>query len=128
MFFEDSGAADAFAANFKENLIWCGDDKWYLREKEIFEPVCFEIVQGLAKEFLQSQVGSINQAPLMLSPLKDCLGRTRINASVELSKATLFLEPVHLMRIRIWLDAEMVVFCDLLQRTPTLTARWSRKS
>ena len=32
----------------------------------------------------------------MLSPLKACLGRTRINASVELSKARLFLEPAEL--------------------------------
>jgi len=92
----DAGAADAFTANFKDNLVWCGDDEWYLRKKEIFEPVRFEVVQGLAKEFLQGQVGGINQAPLMLSPFKACLGRTRINASVELSKARLFLEPAQL--------------------------------
>ena len=92
----DAGAADAFAANFQDDLVWCDDDQWYLRKKEIFEPVRFEIVQGLAKEFLQGQVGSINQAPLMLSSLKACLGRTRINASVELSKAELFKESAHL--------------------------------
>ena len=92
----DAGAADAFTTNFKDNLVWCGDDEWYLRKEEIFEPVRFEIVQGLAKEFLQGQLGGINQAPLMLSPLKACLGRTRINASVELSKAGLFLEPSQL--------------------------------
>jgi putative DNA primase/helicase len=92
----DAGAADAFTANFKDDLVWCGDDEWYLRKKEIFEPARFEIVQGLAKEFLQGQVGGINQAPLMLSPFKACLGRTRINASVELSKARLFLEPAQL--------------------------------
>ena len=91
----DAGAADAFAANFKDELVWCGGNEWYLRKKEVFEPVCFEIVQGLAKEFLQGQLGGINQAPLMLSPLR-CLGRTRINASVELSKAKFFLEPAQL--------------------------------
>jgi putative DNA primase/helicase len=92
----DAGAADTFTANFKDDLVWCGDDEWYLRKKEIFESVRFEIVQGLAKEFLQDQVGGINQAPLMLSAFKACLGRTRINASVELSKARLFLEPARL--------------------------------
>ena len=83
-------------ANFKDELVWCGGNSWYFRKKEVFEPVCFELVQGLAKEFLQNQLGGINQAPLMLSPLKACLGRTRINASVELSKARLFLEPAQL--------------------------------
>ena len=92
----DAGAADAFTANFEKDLIWCGGNEWYLRTKEVFEPVCFELVQGLAKEFLQGQVCDINQTPLMLSPFKACLGRTRINASVELSKARLFLEPAQL--------------------------------
>ena len=92
----DAGAADAFTANFKDELIWCGGNDWYFRKKEVFEPACFELVQGLAKEFLQGQVCDINQTPLMLSPFKACLGRTRINASVELSKARLFLEPTQL--------------------------------
>jgi hypothetical protein len=92
----DAGAADAFTANFKDELVWCGGNDWYFRKKKVFKPVCFELVQGLAKEFLQNQLGGINQAPLVLSPLKACLGRTRINASVELSKARLFLEPAQL--------------------------------
>ena len=42
----DAGAADAFTANFKDELVWCGGNDWYFRKKEVFEPVCFELVQA----------------------------------------------------------------------------------
>ena len=44
-------------------------------------------MQGLAKNFLQSEVGKVGPGPLGLSPLKSCLGRARINAAVELSRS-----------------------------------------
>jgi len=77
----DSGAADAFAAKFKNDLVYCNKE-WFQRKNQVFEPVGSEIVQGLAKDFLQSEVGKMGPGQLGLSPLKSCLGRARINAAV----------------------------------------------
>jgi putative DNA primase/helicase len=82
----DSGAADAFAAKFRDDLIYCNKE-WFQRKNQVFEPVGSEIVQGLAKDFLQSEVGKGGFGPLGISPLKSCLGRARINAAVELSRS-----------------------------------------
>ena len=91
----DSGAADAFATKFKNELIYCNKE-WFQRRNQVFEPVGSEIVQGLAKDFLQSEVGKVGPGPLGLSPLKSCLGRARINAAVELSRSRFHVD-VHLV-------------------------------
>ena len=87
----DSGAADAFATEFKNDLIYC-DKGWFLRRNQVFEPVGPEGVQGLAKEFLQNQVGKVTAGPVAYSPLKSCLTRTRINAVTELSRAQIYVQ------------------------------------
>jgi hypothetical protein len=87
----DSGAADAFATEFKNDLIYC-DKGWFLRRNQVFEPVGPEVVQGLAKDFLQNQVGKVTAGPVAYSPLKSCLTRTRINAVIELSRAQLYVQ------------------------------------
>ena len=91
--YTDAGAADAFAAELKGDLIYCGDNKWFLREGRVLKPVCPEIVQGRAKAFLQEQVGKITQGPLAFSPLKSWLTQRRINAAVNLSRAQVHVEP-----------------------------------
>ena len=87
----DSGAADAFATEFKNDLIYC-DKGWFLRRNQVFEPIGPEVVQGLAKDFLQNQVGKVSPGPIALSPLKNCLTRSRINAVIELSRAQLYVQ------------------------------------
>jgi putative DNA primase/helicase len=82
----DSAAADAFASAFDGKLIYC-NEQWFQRNNQIFEAVAPEIVQGLAKSFFQAQVERQSFAP------KTCLGRSRINAAVELSRARFHLEP-----------------------------------
>jgi putative DNA primase/helicase len=82
----DSAAADAFAKVFDGKLIYC-NGQWFQRNNQIFEPVASEIVQGLAKGFFQAQVERQSFGP------KACLGRARINAAVELSRARFYLEP-----------------------------------
>ena len=82
----NSGASDAFAAKFKNDLIYCNKE-WFQRTNRVFEPIGSEIVQGFAKDFLQSEVGKGGFGPLGISPLKSCLGRARINAAVELSRS-----------------------------------------
>jgi hypothetical protein len=57
----DSGAADAFAAKFKNDLIYCNEE-WFQRKNQVFEPVGSEIVQGLAKDFLVSVASSLHSA------------------------------------------------------------------
>ena len=90
----DSGTADAFAGKFEKDLIYCGEDRgWFLRKNQVFEPAESAIVQGLAKGFLQNEVGKVNSGPIGFSPLRSCLGRTRINAAVELSRAQLRVDP-----------------------------------
>ena len=69
----DSGAADAFATAFKDDLIYCNKE-WFRRKNQVFEPVSAEIVQGLAKDFFQNQVGNLSLGAAVLSPLKSCLG------------------------------------------------------
>jgi hypothetical protein len=88
----DSGAADAFAAAFKNDLIYCNKE-WFRRKYQVFEPVSAEIVQGLAKHFFQDQVGTVGLGPLALSPVKSCLTRARINAAVELSRSQFHVAP-----------------------------------
>ncbi len=88
----DFGAADAFAAAFKNDLIYCNKE-WFRRKYQVFEPVSPEIVQGLAKDFFQDQVGKVGFGPLALSPVKSCLGRARINAAVELSRSLFHVGP-----------------------------------
>ena len=51
-----------------------------------------EVVQGLAKDFLQDQVGKVTAGHLAYSPLKSCLTRTRINAVIELSRSQLHVQ------------------------------------
>ena len=87
----DTGAADAFATEFKNDLIYC-DKGWFLRKNQVFEPIGPEVVQGLAKDFLQNQVGKVSPGPVAYSPLKSCLNRTRINAVTELSRAQLYVQ------------------------------------
>jgi putative DNA primase/helicase len=91
----DSGAADAFATAFKNRLIYCNKE-WFRRKNQVFEPVPGEIVQGLAKVYLQTEVGKVGPGPLVLSPLKGCLTRARINAAVELSRSKFHVEPDHI--------------------------------
>jgi putative DNA primase/helicase len=91
-FYTDSGAADAFATDFKNDLIYC-DKGWFLRRNQVFEPLGPEVVQGLAKDFLQNQVGKVIAGPVAYySPLKSCLARTRINAVTELSRSKLHVQ------------------------------------
>jgi putative DNA primase/helicase len=87
----DSSAADAFATEFKDDLIYCNKE-WFRRKKQVFEPVSPEIVQGLAKDYFQRQVGTASLGPMTLSPLKSCLTRARINAAVELSRSQFHVE------------------------------------
>jgi len=89
----DTGAADAFATRFKNDLIYCDDRGWFLREKQIFEPLSPANVQGLTKSFLQEEVEKVTAGPVAYSPLKSCLTRTRINAVIELSRAQLYVQP-----------------------------------
>jgi putative DNA primase/helicase len=89
----DTGAADAFAAKFKGDLIYCDDKGWFLREKQIFERFSPAKVQGLTKSFLQEEVEKVTAGPVAYSPLKSCLTRTRINAVIELSRAQLYVQP-----------------------------------
>jgi putative DNA primase/helicase len=88
----DTGAADAFAAKFEDDLIYCDNKGWFLRKNQIFEPVSPAIVQGLAKSFLQEEVGKVAAGPLAYSPLKNCLTRGRINAVIELSRSKLHVQ------------------------------------
>jgi len=87
----DAGCADAFATAFKGRLVYCNKE-WFQRQNQVFEPVSAEIVQGLAKEFLQSQVGNLHLGPVGISPFKSCLTRGRINAAVELSRSKFHVE------------------------------------
>jgi putative DNA primase/helicase len=82
----DAGCADAFATAFKDRLVYCNKE-WFQRKNQVFEPVSAEIVQGLAKDFLQSQVSNFHLAPVAVSPFKSCLTRGRINAAIELSRS-----------------------------------------
>jgi putative DNA primase/helicase len=94
----DSSAADAFAAAFKNDLIYCKKE-WFQRKNQVFEPIPAEIVQGLAKDFLQNEVGKMSPGPMVLPPLKNCLARPRINAAVELSRAKFYVDPESIDRI-----------------------------
>src|SRR5262249_5286361 len=90
---EEPHAADAFAAKFKGDLIYCDDKGWFLREKQIFEPLSPANVQGLTKGFVEEEVEKVTAGPVAYSPLKGCLTRTRINAVIELSRAQLYVQP-----------------------------------
>jgi hypothetical protein len=87
----DAGAADAFATAFKDQLIY-SNKEWFQRKNDVFEPVTAEMVQGLAKDFLQQQLGNLSPGTAILSPLKSCLARSRINAAVELSRSKFIVE------------------------------------
>ena len=78
----DVGAANAFSATFKDILIYC-NDQWYRKRNQVYEAVSPEAVQGLAKTFLQEQCAQYGS----WAPMKSCLSRARINATVELSRA-----------------------------------------
>ena len=79
----DSSAADAFAKAFQSALIY-SNKEWFRRKNEVFEPICPELVQGIAKDFFQRQAD------------KRCLTRNRINAAVELSRARFHCEPSYM--------------------------------
>ena len=78
----DVGAANAFSSTFKDRLIYC-KDQWYQKKHQVYEPVSSEMVQGLAKNFLQEQCAK----SALWASMKACLSRARINATVELSRA-----------------------------------------
>ena len=67
-----------------------------MRKNQVFEPAEPAIVQGLAKDFLQEEVGKVTAGPVAYPPLKSCLTRTRINAAIDLSRAQLYVEPASL--------------------------------
>jgi putative DNA primase/helicase len=83
----DSGCADAFVGRYAGELIYSDfQGQWYRRRRDVYEPVSPEMVQGQVKQFLQDQV-SLN--PTRFQSLKALLGRARINAVAELSRAPL---------------------------------------
>jgi hypothetical protein len=88
----DAAAADAFASAFKDRLVYC-NGQWFYREVQVLEPTPGEYVQGLAKHFFQKQVAKIATGGLAFSPLKSLLSRTRINAAVELSRPSFYVDP-----------------------------------
>ncbi len=87
----DAGAADAFAAAHKSDLIYSGRGGWFRRDHELYTPEPEEKVQGTAKEFLQSMADALTvQFPQKAKATKSLLGRSRINATVELSRSKLW--------------------------------------
>jgi putative DNA primase/helicase len=86
----DAGAADAFSAAYGGQLIY-SNKQWYQKQKQVFVPIGEEIVQGIAKEFLQKQLGGVSS--FMGGPPKACLSRGRTNATVELSRKPLHVGP-----------------------------------
>jgi hypothetical protein len=88
----DATAADAFTAAFKGRLVY-SNGQWFYRGAQVLEVIPVEFVQGLAKHFFQEQVGKIATASFVFSPLKSMLSRTRINATVELSRASFYVDP-----------------------------------
>ena len=91
--FTDAGTADAFATSFSGELIYSDVQKqWYQRRNQIYNSVSAEIVQGIAKNFLQNRAAALT--PQMGGPSpRSILTRQRINAVVELSRS------------RFWADA-----------------------
>ena len=84
----DAGSADAFVTELKNRLIYCNGE-WFEKQYHVFHPVSSEHVQGLAKTFLQKKLRTSSQ--MMLH--KPNLSRTRINASIELSRSSLEVDP-----------------------------------
>ena len=81
----DAGCADVFATEHDGSLIYSdSQSQWYLKNNQIFEPVSSEIVQGIAKRFLQEMAVSNPSAQS-----KALLSRGRINAVRELSRSQL---------------------------------------
>jgi putative DNA primase/helicase len=89
----DAGAADAFATAFKDRLVY-SKGEWFHKKVQVLEPVSAEVVQGLAKQFFQQQVGKIAVGPLVFSTMKGSLSRARINAAVELSRSAFYVDSV----------------------------------
>jgi len=82
----DANASDAFAAAFQNEIIF-SNGHWYRRHNQVFEPTSDVIVQGLAKQFFQNEVGRNTGGYFVTPSLRSWLNRTRINAAVELSRA-----------------------------------------
>ena len=84
----DAGAADAFAAAYNDRVIY-SNGSWYRRTVQIFEPIPDALVQGLAKDFTQTQTAAWGASPIA----KSCLSRSRINGTVELSRSRFHVDP-----------------------------------
>ena len=84
----DASAADAFAAAYSDRVIY-SNGSWYRKTVQIFEPIPDALVQGLAKDFTQTQTVSCGASLMM----KGCLTRARINATVELSRSRFHVDP-----------------------------------
>src|SRR5665213_441342 len=91
----DATAADAFANTFRGKLLYRGD-QWYRREHEVYEPTNNAVVQGLVKEFMQTEVNKVGSSAYPQPFLKSCRNRNRINATAELSRAQFHVEPTQL--------------------------------
>lgn len=86
--FSDAGLSDAFAAKYKNKLIWAGSEEaWYLLEDQIYKKIDPVIIQGLAKSFLQEYSRSKGNYS------KDLLSKTRIDATTALSRNHLWIDP-----------------------------------
>ena len=68
------------------------------RFNSVLEPVPTVIVQGMAKEFFQGQLGQQTHPMFAIPTVKTCLSRSRINAAMELSRARFFVDQAELDR------------------------------
>ena len=84
----NAGAADAFVEAHRGRLIWAtGQQEWYRLDNAIYRKIDPVIVQGAAKEFLQDASNNLGLHA------KTVRSRNHINATVELSRAGLSVDP-----------------------------------
>ena len=86
----DAGAADAFAHEMRGQLIYLDEqDRWFRRDNQLFRPVSYVQVQGEAKRFMQSQVGSLGSA----GSTRSLLSKGKIDNLLALSRHHLRVDP-----------------------------------
>jgi putative DNA primase/helicase len=86
----DAGAADGFADEMKEQLIYLDEqDRWFRRDNQLFRPVSYVQVQGEAKRYMQAQVGSVG----ILGSTRSLLSKGKIDNLLTLSRHHLRVDP-----------------------------------
>jgi putative DNA primase/helicase len=84
----DDDAAATFSKHHRGGLVYCPEnEQWFIRKGTVFEPAKASDVQGLVSTFVQGLSAAPNM--MMGNHLRTLRSRSRINATVELSRSRL---------------------------------------